>query len=173
MSVYKSRRKDAAAEFISHARELRKVTMRVVKRFPTSYRWIITNNLLELACEIYTDCLKANAIFVHKDMSQHDFDLRHRYLTMAASSAEALLGEITFSYELVDDGNNYFKSRAEYDDVFRRWTEQGNTALKRIRALLESDKQRYASYQKKKMEEAKKKAEEEAAKKRGEAAVKK
>ncbi len=166
MSVYKSRRKDAAAEFISHARELRKVTMRVVKRFPTSYRWIITNNLLELACEIYTDCLKANAIFVHKDMSQHDFDLRHRYLTMAASSAEALLGEITFSYELVDDGNNYFKSRAEYDEVFRRWTEQGNITLKKIRATLGSDKQRYAAF-------LKKKAEEEAAKKKEEAAMKK
>ena len=150
MSVYKSRRKDAAAEFIADARELRKVTMRVVKRFPTSYRWIITNNLLSLATEVYTNCLRANAIYVHKEMSKQDFDLRHRYLMIAATAAESLLGEITYSYELVDDGNNYFKSRAEYDDVFRRWTEQGNVTLKRIRALLESDKKRYASYQKKK-----------------------
>lgn len=154
MSVYKSRRKDAAAEFIADARELRKATMRVVKRFPKSYRWIITNNLLELATEIYTDCLRANSIFVHKDMTQHDFDLRHRYLMMAASAAEALLGEITFSYELVDDGNNYFKCRADYDDAFRRWTEQGNITLKRIRAVLGSDKQRYTSYLKKREEEA-------------------
>lgn len=51
MSVYKSRRKDAVAEFIADARELRKVTMRVVKRFPTSYRWIITNNLCTLKTE--------------------------------------------------------------------------------------------------------------------------
>lgn len=152
MSVYKSRRKDAAAEFISDARELRKATMRVVKRFPTSYRWIITNNLLSLASEIYTDCLRANSIYVHKDMDQHDYDLRHCYLTMAVSATEALLGEITFSYELVDDGNNYFGGRAEYDRIFQRWTEQGNTTLKRLRAVLVSDKQRYASFQKKKEE---------------------
>lgn len=146
MSVYKSRRKDAAAEFIADARELRKLTMRVIKRFPTSYRWICTNNILNLATEIYTDCLRANSIYVHKNMSEHDFELRHRYLTMAASAADALLGEITFCYELVDDGNNYFKSREDYDRVFRRWTEQGNTTLKRLRALLSSDKQRYAKY---------------------------
>ena len=54
MSVYKSRRKDAAAEFVSAARELRKVTVRIIKKFPTSYRWEVTNNMLELAGEVYT-----------------------------------------------------------------------------------------------------------------------
>ena len=164
MSVYKSRRKDAAAQFIADARELRIVTMRVVRRFPTSYRWIVTNKLLELAGEVYAHCIKANAIYVHKDMSQHDFDLRHRYLTMAASEAEALLAEITFCYELVADGNNYFKNAEEYDRVFSRWTEQGNTVLKRIRKLLESDRDRFKSYQKAKAEAAAKAAAEASAK---------
>ena len=45
MSVYKSRRKDAAAEFVALARKLRVETIQAVKKFPTSYRWIITNNL--------------------------------------------------------------------------------------------------------------------------------
>ena len=47
MSVYKSRRKDAAAQFIADARELRKYTVRVTRKFPKSYR-DITNGLLEL-----------------------------------------------------------------------------------------------------------------------------
>ena len=40
MSVYKSRRKDASAQFIADARELRRMTARAVKRFPSSYRYI-------------------------------------------------------------------------------------------------------------------------------------
>lgn len=150
MSVYKSRRKDAAAEFIQDARNLRKISMRVVKRFPTSYRWMITNNMLSLAGEVYTNCMKANAIYVHKDMSKHDFDLRHRYLVLAATSTEALLGEITFCYELVDDGNNFFKDRAQYERTFAAWTEQAYNTLKRLRSLIASDKQRWNGYQKKK-----------------------
>jgi hypothetical protein len=81
-------------------------------------------------------------------MSAHDFELRHRYLTMAASAAEALLGEITFCYALVADGNNFFKNSQDYDRVFSGWTEAGNTALKRIRGVIASDKTRYKSYQK-------------------------
>lgn len=38
MAVYKSRRKDAAAQFIADARELRKYTVRVTRKFPKSYR---------------------------------------------------------------------------------------------------------------------------------------
>lgn len=148
MSVYKSRRKDAAAEFVAAARELRKTTIRIIKKFPTSYRWVITNNMLTLAEEVYTNTLKANAIYVHKDMSEHDYELRHRYLMVAASSAEALLGEITFCYELVDDGNNFFANSADYNRAFQTWTTAGNTALTKIRGVINSDKKRWTGYQK-------------------------
>ena len=149
MAVYKSRRKDAAAEFISVARELRKTTVRIIKKFPTSYRWIITNNMLELANEVYTNSLKANAIYIHKDVSEHDYELRHRYLVMAVSSAEALLGEITFCYELVDDGNNFFANSADYNRAFQSWTTVGNTALQKLRGVLNSDKKRWIGFHKK------------------------
>ena len=84
----------------------------------------------------------------HKDMNPRDFELRHRYLTLALTAIEAFLGELTFLYELVDSGNNFFESRAEYDRVFSRWTEQGNIVLSRIRGVLNSDKQRYQNIQK-------------------------
>lgn len=149
MSVYKSRRKDAAADFISLARELRKTTIRIIKKFPASYRWTVTNNMLTLAAEVYTFSIKGNAIYVHKDMSQQDFELRRRYLLMAASSADALLGEITFCYELVDEGNNFYDSKADYDKDFQTWTTVGNATLSKLRGIIESDKSRWASYCKK------------------------
>lgn len=157
MSVYKSRRKDAAAQFIVEVRKLRRDTMRIVSRFPTSYRWIVTNNLLELATQAYTDSVRGNAVYVHKDMSRQDFELRHRYLMMAATAVDALLSEITFCYELVEEGNNFFSGKADYDAVFEKWTAQGREAKRRLDALIESDKNKFKNYQKKREEASAKK----------------
>ena len=132
MSVYKSRRKDASAQFIADARELRRMTARAVKRFPSSYRYIVTNGLLEMAREIVVNAVKGNAVYLHKDLSQGDFDLRHRYLKMAEVTADAYLEEITFAFSLVDDGNSFFKNKAEYQKVFNGLTSQGNTVLERL-----------------------------------------
>ncbi len=153
MSVYKSQRKEAAAEFIVAARKLREATIDAVKKFPKSYRWIITNNMLTLANEVYTNVLKGNAIYVHKGMSERDYELRHRYLTMAASSAEALLGEITFCWTMVDSGNNFFENKADYTQVFQNWTTAANTALTKIRAVINSDKKRWNNFRRKAEEE--------------------
>lgn len=154
MSVYKSRRKDAAAQFIADARELRKYTVRVTRKFPKSYR-DITNGLLELAREIYLNALKGNAIYLHKDMSEHDYELRHRYLMIACSSADAICGEITFCYEMVDAGNNFFAGKAEYEKAFQAWTTLANNAFSRLRAVLESDKKRWNGYRRKAAEAGK------------------
>lgn len=148
MSVYKSRRKDAAAQFIADAAELRKYTVRVVRRFPKSYRYT-TNALLELASEVYINAIKGNAIYLHKDLSEKDYELRHRYLMIACSSADAMCGEITFCYGLVDEGNNFFDSKAEYEKAFQTWTTLANNALTRLRGVLESDKKRWGGYRKK------------------------
>ena len=148
MAVYKSRRKDAAAQFVADARELRKATVRIVRKFPASYRYVTTNKLLEMAGEIYSNAIKGNDIYLHKDLDPEDYKLRHRYLMVATANADALLGEITFCYELVDDGNNFFKNKEEYERTFQTWTTLANTALSRLRAVLDSDKRRWNGYQK-------------------------
>ena len=152
MSVYKSRRKDASAQFVADARSLRSMIARAVKRFPNSYRYIVTNSLLELAREIVVNSVKGNAVYLHKDLPQGDFDLRHRYLKMAEASADAILEEITFAYELVAEGNNFFRDKAQYEKTFSELVSQGNTVLKRLQRLLDSDKDRWRRYQKEKAE---------------------
>ena len=87
MAVYKSRRKDAAAQFVADARELRKATVRIARKFPASYKYVTTGPLLQLASEVYMNALKGNSIYVHKDMSERDYELRHRYLAAATASA--------------------------------------------------------------------------------------
>lgn len=76
MAVYKSRRKDAAAQFVADARELRKATVRIARKFPASYKYVTTGPLLQLASEVYMNALKGNSIYVHKDMSERDYELR-------------------------------------------------------------------------------------------------
>ena len=82
----------------------------------------------------------------HKDMSERDYELRHRYLAAATASADALLGEITFCYELVDDGNNFFRNKEEYERTFQTWTTLANNALSRLRGVMDSDKRRWNGY---------------------------
>ena len=146
MAVYKSRRKDAAAQFVADARELRKATVRIARKFPASYKYVTTGPLLQLASEVYMNALKGNSIYVHKDMSERDYELRHRYLAAATVSADALLGEITFCYELVDDGNNFFRNKEEYERTFQTWTTLANNALSRLRGVMDSDKRRWNGY---------------------------
>lgn len=114
MSVYKSRRKGAAAQFIADARELRRMTARAVKRFPSSDRDIVTNGRLEVARGLVVSAVKGYAVDLHRDLSQGDFDLRHRDLKMAEVTADAYLGEITLAFSLVDDGYSFFKNQAVY-----------------------------------------------------------
>ena len=60
--------------------------------------------------------------------------------------ADALLGEITFCFELVDDGNNFFRNKEEYERTFQTWTTLANNALSRLRGVMDSDKRRWNGY---------------------------
>ena len=60
--------------------------------------------------------------------------------------ADALLGEITFCYALVDDGNNFFRNKEEYERTFQTWTTLANNALSRLRGVMDSDKRRWNGY---------------------------
>ena len=131
---------------MADARELRKATVRIARKFPASYKYVTTGPLLQLASEVYMNALKGNSIYVHKDMSERDYELRHRYLAAATASADALLGEITFCYELVDDGNNFFRNKEEYERTFQTWTTLANNALSRLRGVMDSNKRRWNGY---------------------------
>ena len=52
----------------------------------------------------------------------------------------------------MDDGNNFFKNKDEYQKVFNGLTTQGNIVLKRLRKVIDSDKDRWRRYQKEKAE---------------------
>lgn len=145
MSVYKSRQRPAAVKFIAEARNFRIETIRTLKHFPNSYRYIFVNRMLELAGEVYINCLKANAVYVHKGMDEKDFDLRHRYLMLAYTDVCSLLSEISFCYDYVNQGNNFFKDGYDYNKRFENWTKSGLATKSLLKGVMESDKSKFNS----------------------------
>lgn len=142
MSVYKSMRSQSIAEYLKDAHKLRLETMKIVKKFPTSYRWIFTNNLLDLATEIYTNCIKGNSIKVDLRFDREDFLIRHDAFLRAQAATNALLGEITFAYELLQEGNNFFAGKKEYGKKFQNWCEIAVQCLENITRAIEDDNKR-------------------------------
>ena len=151
MTVYKSKRKKTFLLFLQNSYNLRKETIRIIKKFPTSYRWIITNNMLKLAGEIFSDCLKANEIILTYQITEEDYNLKKNYLIQAASSTNALLGEITFCYELLKEGNNFFEDKSKFAKTFLHWTDLGNSTLEEIRAVLQNDRERFRKIQRRRV----------------------
>lgn len=150
MSVYVSKRNQAKPEFLMVAQELLIFTIKSVRRFPKSYHYPLTNDLLKLSNEIHEYALKANAIYVHKNMTEEDYKLRERYITLAKSSLVALSGKLTVTFKLVNEGNNFFENKADYSFMFQKWIDLVNTELDKLKGLTESDRKRWKSYQKSK-----------------------
>lgn len=142
MAVYKSQREESLVGYLKYSHDLRLITMRIVKKFPTSYRWIFTNNVLDLAVEIFTNCIKGESIKIDLRVDEEDFKIRHEYFMKAKSACEALLGEITFAYELSHEGNNFFEGKKEYSKKFQRWSEVAVQCLDSITHAIEIDNRR-------------------------------
>ncbi len=147
MSVYKSRRKDNKAEFIADAAALRIKTIQIIKRMPKSYRWIFTNKILEHVTDIFDNCIQGNAVFMHKDMLFEDFITRRKHFMDAYTALDALSAEISFCYSIIIQGENVFKSRADRNRKFEAWVNLTESTKVKLKALMKSDKERYAGYQ--------------------------
>lgn len=143
MGVYKSQRKEAVAEFLKATAALQVETMRIVKKLPKSYRYIISNLMLELTGKAHVYAVRANSIFVYGNMPPSDFDTRHYYLMKSAGCLDAICSEIGICYALVRENDNIFKSKKQRESTFFDWTHLAVTAAKLIKGVIKSDKARY------------------------------
>lgn len=141
-TVYKSQRGTPITGFLKDAHDLRLITIKNVKKFPTSYRYIITNNILELATNIYTNSMKFDAIGIDNRTYEEDIKNKYKYISEAKSSCTALIGEITFMFELINDGNNFFTDKHDYSKKFSIWIESANKCYKSLESTLDRIKEK-------------------------------
>lgn len=149
MSVYASQRNESKAEFIRVAQELATYTLEQIKKFPKSYRFCLTNDIVRLAMEIHEDVLRANSIYIYKNMSESEFNLREEYFLKARLAIFALSSMLTITFSLVLKGNNFFGNKKKTSGIFKEWARLLNYEAALVKGIIESDKKRYKKYQNK------------------------
>lgn len=147
MSVYASKRSESKAEFIRVAQELATYTLEQVKKFPKSYRFCLTNDIVRLAMEIHEDVLRGNSIYLHSNMLESEFNLREEYFTKARSAIFALSSLLTVTFSLVLKGNNFLGDKKRTSNIFKEWARLLNFEAALVKGIIESDKKRYKRYQ--------------------------
>lgn len=150
MSVYASKRNESKAEFIRVAQQLATYTLEQVKKFPKSYRFCLTNDIVRLALEIHEDVLRANSIYLHNNIMETEFNLREEYFTKARSAIFALSSLLTVTFSLVLKGNNFLGDKKKTSGIFKEWARLLNYEAALVKGIIESDKKRYKRYQSKK-----------------------
>ena len=150
MSVYASKRNESKAEFIRVAQQLATYTLEQVKKFPKSYRFCLTNDIVRLALEIHEDVLRANSIYLHNNIMETEFNLREEYFTKARSSIFSLSSLLTVTFSLVLKGNNFLGDKKKTSGIFKEWARLLNYEAALVKGIIESDKKRYKRYQSKK-----------------------
>ena len=150
MSVYASKRNESKAEFIRVAQQLATYTLEQVKKFPKSYRFCLTNDIVRLALEIHEDVLRANSIYLHNNIMETEFNLREEYFTKARSAIFFFFFLLTVTFSLVLKGNNFLGDKKKTSGIFKEWARLLNYEAALVKGIIESDKKRYKRYQSKK-----------------------
>lgn len=143
MSVFKSQRSEPVAEFLTATMHVHINTMKVIKKFPKSYRWLITNEMLELASKAFTFAVRANSIYVFPNMNTNDYELRHFYLIKSAGCLDALAAEVNVLYALIESGETTFKSKQERENSFIEWMRLIIRATQLVKGVAKSDNKRF------------------------------
>lgn len=146
MSVYASQRNESKAEFIKVAQELATYTLEQTKKFPKSYRFCLTNDIVRLAMEIHEDVLRANSIYLYKNMTEMEYNLREEYFTKARSAIFALSSMLTITFSLILKGNNFFGNKKQTSTIFKEWARLLNYEAALVKGIIESDRKRYKKY---------------------------
>ena len=128
MSVYKSKRREAAAKFIAKAGEIRALTMKFVMRLPKYYWKLVSERLVSIASSIFANCIKGNSIYMHKNMFEIDYKFRRQCFVKAYSLADVYAAELTFAYTAVREyGGGSIKS-IQRERAFKRMAKASKTS---------------------------------------------
>lgn len=101
MSVVSGKRKEGKLQVLRSARDLVVYTLRACKNekiFPKSYRWMMTQKIVNEAMDILGCIRRANATMVD---TETNYQYRHQQQSEAYAHVEALLSFIDIAYEVL------------------------------------------------------------------------
>ena len=105
-------------DYIKLSLKLRKMINKTIRHMPKSYRYVITNNMLDIIQKITNYCLQSEYIKLSKDLSMEQFKEKQNLLTKADQLLFNLKIEVIFLFEMLNEGNTVFKSAEESSRIF-------------------------------------------------------
>ena len=147
MSVYAAKRKKSHIEFLRVAQDLAVYTAQQMKKFPKSQRFIFANDIMHLSLEIHENVTRANAIYLHKGITEEDYRLRESYFTQARTAIFALSSLLTVTLSFILQGNNFLGTKDDAAKIFEHWGDLLNQEAGLIKSVQTSDAERYKKYQ--------------------------
>lgn len=105
-------------DYIKLSLKLRKMINKTIRHMPKSYRYVITNNMLDIMQKITNYCLQSEYIKLSKDLSMDQFKEKQNLLTKADQLLFNLKIEVIFLFEMLNEGNTVFKSAEESSRIF-------------------------------------------------------
>lgn len=132
MSVLKSKRGESAMQFLDTARELEIYTLRYCRRFPKSYMFLITKQLVELSQSIYNNVKAANSVY---QTNQEEMQIRQNYLTRALCDLQCMSSQLDIAMNLVEHND---KDKSFKPSVWENWGRLVLTEIKLVTALKKS-----------------------------------
>lgn len=105
-------------DYIKLSLKLRKMINKTIRHMPKSYRYVITNNMLDIMQKITNYCLQSEYIKLSKDLSMEQFKEKQNLLIKADQLLFNLKIEVIFLFEMLNEGNTVFKSAEESSRIF-------------------------------------------------------
>lgn len=129
-SVVKSKRGVSKMEFVHNAGKLAAFTIKRCVNFPKRYTFFISDQLANMASEVYTNVIRANNIYAK---NQHDAQIRIDFLVDARGLLYGLIAQIGIARELFTINDN----------VMEEWMTLINTEISLINGVIKNDRRKF------------------------------
>ncbi len=135
--IHKDERGSSPMEFINNARELEELTLKKTKRFPKSYRFIISNDLVAYSKRIYNDVLAANEESLK---TPEGYRKRHDYLDDAKNVTKIFGAQLTVARQVIKIWDNNKKIE---NSMWEEWGSKINSEYKLLKGLIKKEEDQY------------------------------
>jgi hypothetical protein len=145
MAVLKNHRTESSVQFLDTAMKLEIFTIKQCVKFPKRYTHFISNQLVELAVEIFNDVKRANSVFLDK---LEAFELRTQYISRAERNLQCLISQLSIAKEIFGNEKKVKQDGTESSTPMcsqHSWIEWNDLIIEEIRLLgnlKKSDKER-------------------------------
>lgn len=140
MSVYKSKRKLSAIQYVENARKLQVHTIRNCVKFPKRYTYLAVQKIAELAEDIDTHVRIAESMM---PTNLHEAQIKRDELTLAFGLLNSLDDKLQLMYDIVAENPNFKTEFKWLPNAMLEWGRLIQTERDLITGVKKADRKRF------------------------------